>query len=132
MNNNQEIKDVRTTAVLTGSYVAGTVVELFPERYDQCILYLEFTKSSSTSLEFKLEFSDDGTTYYQESAEAISAGTATNRELEHTVVSANQAAAAQGYRIALPLTDRFLKVSFKVTGTVTTTDCTAKVIIGAN
>lgn len=72
------------------------------------------------------------TGFYQEAAETISAGTATNRELEHTIVAANQSAATQLYRFAVPLTDRIVKISFKGTGTMTGSVCSAYVVAGAN
>ena len=124
-------RTVRAAAVLTDTYVAGTVLDATHE-YNQLILLVSFTKASSTSMEWKVEFSPDGTNYYQESAEAISAGTATNRELEHTIVSANQSAAAQLYRFAIPITDRYIKVSVKATGTVTSTSVAVSAILGIN
>ena len=124
-------KSVRAAAVLTTSYVAGTVLDATHE-YNQLIILMSFTKASTTSLEWKVEFSPDGTNYYQESAEAISAGTATNRELEHTIVSANQSAAAQLYRFAIPITDRYIKISSKCTGTTTSCSLTVDAILGIN
>lgn len=56
---------VRSAAVLTTSYVAGTVVEgrvdakgNTSEWANQLIIYTEFTKASSTSYEFKVDFAN--------------------------------------------------------------------------
>lgn len=137
-------KNIRAAAVLTNSYVAADVLGAEaqstsgggrltqPHLYNQLLIYVSFTKASTTSLEWKVEFSPDNTTFYQEAAEVISGGTATNRELEHTVVSANQSAAAQTYRFAIPVTDRYIKVSVKATGTVTSSSCKIDAVLGVN
>lgn len=137
-------KEIRSAAVLTNSYVAADVLgaesqsvsgggrKTQPHLYNQLLLYISFTKASTTSLEWKVEFSPDNTNWYQEAAESISGGTATNRELEHTVVSANQSAASQLYRFALPVTDRYIRVSAKATGTVISSSCAVSAVLGVN
>ena len=146
MNNNIDysLHSVRTAAALTNSYVAGTVLGAeaqsvsaggsitFPNQYNQLLLYISFTKASTTSLEWKVEFSPDNTNWYQESSELVSGGTATNREMEHTIVSANQSAASQLYRFAIPVTDRYIRVSAKCTGTVTSSSATITGVLGVN
>ncbi len=111
---------VRASTVLTGSYVAGTVLgplgkgqRTDPVDNNQLNLYVSFTIGSLTSAEIKVEFSDDGTTYYQETASAISSGTSTDSVLAHTVT------ATGNYRIPIAIADRYIKVSAKGTGTVT-------------
>jgi hypothetical protein len=121
----------RAAAVLTGSYVAGTVFE-GGDAYNTLDLLVSFTKSGATSMEWKIEYSHDGTTYFQETTEATTAPTATTRELEHTIVAANQAVAAQGYHYRLACSARYIKVSAKVTGTATTTSATVIGMFSAN
>lgn len=113
----------RSAAVLTTAYVPGTVFD-GGDGFNTLDLLISFTKSSATSLEWKIEYSHDGTTYFQETTEATTAPTATSRELEHTIVAANQTAATQGYRYRIAASSRYIKVSVKVTGTVTTTSAT--------
>ena len=117
---NYTIKSVRSSAVLTGSYVAGTVFgprginpDVDPVSNNQLLLYVNFTIGSLTSAELKVEFSDDGSTYYQETSSAVAAGTSTDSLVTHTFT------ATGNYRLAIPLADRYIKVSAKGTGTVT-------------
>ena len=117
---NYLLKNIRSSAILTNSYVAGTELSpsgrgivIDPVENNQVILYIGFTIGSLTSAELKVEFSDDGTTYYQETASAISSGTSVDTPLVHSFT------ASGNYRIAIPISDRYIKVSVKGTGTVT-------------
>ena len=72
-------KSLRSSAVLTGSYIATTVLgpqggstNIDPAENNQLVLYIAFTIGSLTSAELKVEFSHDGTTYYQETATSVS------------------------------------------------------------
>lgn len=121
------LKPVRTAAILTNSYVAGTVIgidELNVGLHNQILLYLVFTKGSLTSLEVKVEFSNDNSTFVQETVESVSGGTATFSLLEHSTT------ASGNYRLAIPVKDRFIKVSAKGTGTVTGSSLTINAIVG--
>jgi len=69
-------KSIRSAAILTGSYVAGTVIDT-GGIYNQGILNLQFTIGSLTTAEIKIEFSNDNSTYYQESNASVSTGTTT-------------------------------------------------------
>lgn len=114
---------VRTSAVLTNSYVAGTVIEE-NTRSNQLALYIFFTKGSLTSLEIKVEFSHDGVTYVQETFAAQSAGTETDTLGEHTFT------ATGNYRLEIPIKDKYIKVSAKGTGTVTDSLCSITALLG--
>ena len=109
-----EVRAVRASAVLTGSYVAGTVITT-GDRFNQLIILWSFTKGSLTSGELKVESSLDGTTYYQETFSSISGVTVTISLGEHTQT------ATGNYRIALPIGpgEKHIKISVKGTGTVT-------------
>lgn len=104
-------KAVRSAAVLTGSYVAGTVLDCQP--FNQLILIVDFTIGSLTSAEIKVEFADNSAgSFYQVCFESISAGT-------NTVTLGEYKIAATGkYRIAIPIKDRWVKISAKGTNTV--------------
>lgn len=72
----------------------------------------------------------DDLSFYQETAESVSAGTGTIRELEKTVVSANQSAATQRYETVLTTKAPYIRLSFKCTGTATSTVASAFAILG--
>jgi hypothetical protein len=109
-------KTVREAAILTGSYVAGTIIGLdgaYISNQNQLVLNCAFTIGSLTTCEVKVEFSDDDVTYFQETFQSISGGTATE------TLGIHQWAATGNYRLALPCTAKYVKVSAKGTGTVT-------------
>ena len=113
-------KSLRSSAVLTGSYVAATVwgpsggnTAVDPSEHNTLLLNLAFTIGSLDSLELKIEFSDDGTTYYQEVEETISNGTGSDTPLVH------QFDASGNSQLAVAIATRYIKVSVKGTGTVT-------------
>ena len=110
---NFENKVIRAAAILTTSYVAGTVLEDCG-RYNQIVLSIVYVKGSLTSLELKFEFSHDGVNYVQETASAVSGGTDTLSLLEHTY-----SGATAGLEISVPTLAQYVKISAKGTGTVT-------------
>ena len=124
-------KTLRDSAVLTNSYVAATVLgpqgvgsQADPAENNQLNFYINFTLGDLTSAEFKVEFSDDGTTYYQETVSSISSGTSTDTVLEHTL------SATGNYRVPISLVDRHIRISVKGTGTVTSSLMAVEVILG--
>lgn len=122
-----QIKPIRSAAILTGSYVAGTVIgidEVNSGLHNQMVLYVSFTKGSLTSLEIKIEFSNDNVTFYQEVSDAIVGGTGTWSLLEHTTTSSGN------YRYPCPVKDRYIRVSAKGTGTVTGSSLQIDAVIG--
>lgn len=105
-------KQIRSSAVLTTSYVAGTVMKDI-EQFNQLILEVGFTIGSLTSAEIKIEYSNDGVTYYQDTVKSISNG-------ESTLILGNYKLTATGnYQIEVPILAQYIKVSAKGTGTVT-------------
>lgn len=105
-------KAVRASLILTTAYVAGTVIE-DAHGLNQLIILARWTKGSLTSLELKVEFSHDGTNWYQETFTSISGGTSTIVFGEYTTTTAGN------YRIPVEIKDRFIRISGKGTGTVT-------------
>jgi hypothetical protein len=57
--------------------------------------------------------STEASTWYQETASSVTGGTSTETELEHKFTASGT------YRLAIPLKDRYIKISAKGTGTVT-------------
>jgi hypothetical protein len=117
------LKAVRSAAILTTSYVAGTTIS-DAHLQSQLVIYVDFTIGSLTSAEVKVEFSDDNSTFYQETFSSVGGGTSTLSEGEHTVT------ATGSYRIAIPIKDRYIKISAKGTGTVTDSSMTINASIG--
>ena len=119
---------VRAAAILTGSYVAGTVINLAESAFNQLIINSSFTIGSLTSAEIKVEFSKDGTTYYQESVgdTTTTAGTDLVKVLEHSI------SATGNYRLAIPILpgETYIKISAKGTGTVTSSSLAINATLG--
>ena len=84
MNQDFTTKSVRAAAILTGSYVAGTVIDT-GGIYNQVLLNVVYTKGSLTSAEIKIEFSSDNLTFYQETNPSVSTGTTTETLAEHHI-----------------------------------------------
>lgn len=108
MINNDAIV-VRADTTLTGSYVAGTVVNSIDA--SQINVLVDWTKGDETSIEVKFEFSPDAeTTWYQEVSESISGTTATASLLEHSMSDDGN------YMFELPVSANDFRVSIKATG----------------
>jgi major membrane immunogen (membrane-anchored lipoprotein) len=126
---------IRSAAILTNSYVAATTIGIqgnggtkslkeSVSEQGQLQLYVDFTKGSLTSGEIKVEFSADNTNWYQETTISISGGTQTMTVAEYTTT------AGGAFRLEVPIKDKFIRVSAKGTGTVTSSSMTIKAITG--
>ena len=133
MEQNYSIFPVRAAAILTTSYVAGSIMGPIentgitcanPASNNQLVILWSFTKGSLTSAQLKVEFSHDGTTYYQETFQAISGATATDTAGIHHVTTTGN------YRLAIPTKDNYVKISVQGTGTVTASSSKVDIIIG--
>ena len=124
------LETLRDAAILTSSYVAGTVIGPLsgagsnPALRNQLNLMVEFTIGSLTTAEIKVEYSIDGTTYFQETFENVSGGTAT------MTLGVYQLSATGNYVISIPIKFAYIKVSVKGTGTATSSSMAIKAIIG--
>jgi hypothetical protein len=124
--NNYSYHNIRSSAILTGSYVAGTVLGPTngnPSRFNQLEILANFTIGSLTTAELIVEFSHDGTTYYQETVSTVSGSTSVDTELTHQFNTTGQ------YRIQVPISDNYIKISVKGTGTVTSSLMTVDAIL---
>ncbi len=127
MNQDYSIQSVRASSVLTTSYVAGTVLNysnVNPSQRNQLIIYAGFTIGSLTSAELKVEFSHDGTTYYQQTFTSVSGGTST------ASLGSYAWTATGNYRLEIPIKDNYIKISVKGTGTVTSSLMVVDAVIG--
>ena len=126
---NYEKKAVRAAAILTDSYVAGTIVQPDLAVYshsagqNQLTVMIAFTIGSLTSAQVKVEFSDDGTTYYQDTNASTSWGTTTLSLGEYSF------SAAGNYLIHIPIRYKYIKISAKGTGTVTNSSMTIDALL---
>lgn len=126
--------NVRTAAILTNSYVAGNIIGNTTDfaalggvhLQNQLVLLVNFTIGSLTSASIKIEFSPDNTSYYQEASSSIAAGTDTVSLLVHTLTASGL------YRLAIPIKDRFIKVSAVGTGTLTNSTMTINAVFGVS
>lgn len=125
-------RTVRAAAILTGTYVAAKVYEegvggskvLDCTQYDQLQVLVDFTIGSLTSLEIKVEYSTDDTTYWQQTFTTVSAG-------ESTASLGNYKMTATGkYVLEIPILARYIQISAKGTGTVTSSSVTVNAILG--
>jgi hypothetical protein len=128
MNQDYHLWDVRAAAILTDAYVAGTVISPLsganPGLRNQLNLLIAFTIGSLTSAEIKVEFSHDGTTYFQDTFESISGA-------ESTLSLGNYKLTATGnYVISIPIKFNYIKISAKGTGTVTNSSMKIQAVIG--
>lgn len=116
--------EVRASAILTTSYVAGTVIDT-SGLSGVASLYVDFTKGSLTTAEIKVEFSPNNTDYFHETYEPTP--TAGVTVVDNLV---RQLDATGMYRFLIPIKDRFIKVSVKGTGTVTSSLMDVQVALG--
>lgn len=130
MSNKYQSKQIRSSAILTWSYVAATVMwhddNNAASELNQFECLVDFTIWSLTTLEIKIEFSDDWITYFQETASSISWGTATMTALEYSF------AASGNLIIASPFKARYVKVSAKWTWTATGSTLALTWILGVS
>lgn len=139
-NSNYYFTSVRAAAILTGSYVPGTVLggsnqkdstleSLF--RNNQLVALFQVTLGSLTTVDIKIEFSNDGTTWYQEAYDAIGTPASSAVTITESLITRSFAASGN-YRVAIPMLDQFCRISAKGTGTVTSSSLTIDAVVGTN
>ena len=116
----------RASLIVTNSYVAGPAIDTW--NYNQLIIYWGTTLGSLTSHQLKVEFSADNVTWYQETFESVSGATATSSAGEHS----NTLSTTGSLRLGIPITDRYIRISVKGTGTVTSSLASVDVMLGIN
>ena len=114
---------VRAAAVLTNTYVAGTVIGEAQE-YNQYAFEIQFTLGSLTSADIKLEFSEDNSTWYQETFSSISGGTDTLTLGIHRLTSSGN------YVLNCGMLSRYYRISVIGNGTVTSSSMAIQAVMG--
>lgn len=112
-NDNAVIETVRNEAELTTSYESEIPINI--SGCNQVQLFVAFTIGSLTDAKVKLEYSNDGSSYYQESMveEFPALGIITQKIFERKIT------ASGNYIFSVPVLGRWLRVSVKGTGTTT-------------
>ena len=125
------VGEIRPAAILTNAYViAATFGDQNWSSSDganpseaqvnnestELVLDFTYTKGSLTSCSIKIEFSTDGTTWFQEQSETTSAGVSTVSDRTHLLTGA---ATARKGSITISMTHPMVRVSAIGTGTVT-------------
>lgn len=104
------VQDGASTVVNVGD--VGTAAR----RYNQLVLYIDYTNISATTLEVVVEFSPNNTKWIHEGIERLSNTNpeyARYRKVIHEIPGATDT-----YRIALPLNDSFYRLKARETGIV--------------
>jgi hypothetical protein len=113
--------NLRPAAILTNSYVAATKVDapgnnggVQPNKFNTIIFYIDFTIGSLTDVQLKVEFSHDGTNWFQETFSNISGATDTMSLGVHKI-----AATGKYILILTQVAAQNVRISAIGTGTVT-------------
>jgi len=115
------IRDVRGSVVLTGTFVAGTVIgptstgvyKVDCSQYTNLMVIADFTIGSLTDASIKIESSVDGIVYSQETISSISSG------VDTMLLGSHKMTATGIYEIKIPIASRFIKISAIGNGVVT-------------
>ena len=121
-----EASQVRAAAELTTSYVASDLKE--STGYTQLVVNILLTLGSLTTAELKVEFSENGTDFYQETFELadFAAGKSEVKVNEYEFsVSGN-------FRLFIPIKDRKIRISVKGTGDETGSSMAVDCVLGTN
>lgn len=108
---------VTLTAAYTGN-LSGTFNIASAQQLTCFLRYITGSGETNNSVEVRVEFSPDGTLWYQEVGEEVSGATSTLTQIERTFVGA-AAATTYSLRFAIPVADKFMRIALKETGVVT-------------
>ena len=93
--------------------------EIDVDGIQQLVLYLKYTTGSAETnnkVVLTVEYSPDGTNYYQEASEAVATSTITEYQATREFTGAS-AATAYSFRIAIPIADiKKLRIGFAESG----------------
>lgn len=107
--------NIRTTAVLTGGYVASTAQDV--SAYSQLVFHLRLTKNVADSIYVKIEFSHDNSNWIQETFELINGAEAAETLGYHVYT------ASGNYRLPIEVCEQYVRVSVLANGAdITGTD----------
>jgi len=108
---------LREDAILTTGYVSSDSIRL--TTYNKIGLFFSVDKGSLTSFQYKVQWSPDNSTWYDEVTETIAAGTITNTVNSYTITLSDDT----DFYTLMPFRGSYLRVQVKGTGTVTGSSC---------
>ena len=91
---------------------------------NKLVLYFDATLKNLTSVDIKIFFSDDATTWCQRTSEALVAGVNTLAVYYESMTAGGE------YRLPIAIMDRYVKIQVRGVGTVTGSNLTAKAFVG--
>jgi len=120
-------QSIRDAAILTAAYVAGTVLgpsNTTPMLRNQLNVLVDLTIGSLTSASVKVEYSNDGTDWYQETFMSVDTGVASGLGGIYTFVGTGK------YMISIPIKAAYIRISGIGTGTLTGSSLKLGAIVG--
>lgn len=112
----RQYQSVRASAVLTTSYVGSTAVDA---RYDdQLHCLINFTIGSLTSAEFKFQYSQDNSNWFDEGI-MVGGSTSSDEYISTFRSKVSQITATSTKTVIVPVLARYVRIAIKGTGTVT-------------
>jgi len=108
---------LREEAILTTKYVSSDSIRL--TTYNDIGVFFSIDKGSLTSFQYKVQWSPDGDTWYDEVVETIAAGLITDIVCSYTYVLSDDVVL---YKL-FPYRGNYFRVRVKGTGTVTSSSC---------
>lgn len=119
---------IRAAAILTTGFVAGdsdiTPFNVNPALRNQINFLLDFTIGSLTSLNIKIQYSNDGTDWYDETFETITAGVAAMSLGLYNFTATGK------YVISIPVKSPYVRVNAQGVGTVTSSSLKIGAMVG--
>lgn len=106
------IGTIRSSAILTGSYAAATTISN-SQMFNHASIGILLTIGNLTDCQIKIEYSDDNTTFRQETNKSISGGVTTESAAAHKYT------ATGNYELAIDTSAPYIKVSAIGTGDAT-------------
>ena len=110
-----DVQILRAAAILTTSYVNSSSVDI--EHWNKGSLLVSFTIGSLTNVLIKVQFSPDDTNWYDE----VDANYGGHTIIEHAF------AGSMAVAFPLELADKYIRISAKGTGTVTSSSLEVKI-----
>lgn len=127
MQQDYAVQIVRDAAILTNGYVEGTILSFQntnPALRNQLNILLAFTIGSLTDAQIKVEYSTDGTTYFQETFLDIATTIAT------ASLGVYKLTGTGNFILSIPIKAAYIKISAIGTGTVTSSSLAITAIVG--
>lgn len=113
---------IRAATILTTSYVVSATRAVGNKT--QLMLLCSFTKGSSDGFQLKVEFSEDNSTWYQETDQSLANSVLTHTVIEHTLVE------TANYVLCIPILTTFYRVSAKAITDETDTSLSIIEVVG--